>query len=69
MKKIFYKGVSYEALPIDLAGKKKFALYQQNEFMHFIDVDDVDKRSAVSLILEDYYASLKENSKSAVLQD
>lgn len=65
MKRIFYKGVPYESLIIDMEGRKKYALYQNDQFMHFIDEDDVDKKSRVSIILDAYYETLRADEKRA----
>jgi hypothetical protein len=67
MKKIFYKGVPYESLEVAMDGKKKFALYQNNQFIHFIDVDDLDSRSRVSLILDDYYEAVRSSDKMVTI--
>jgi hypothetical protein len=67
MKKIFYKGVPYESLEVSIDGKKKFALYQNNQFVHFIDAEEVDNRSRVSLILDDYYEAVKAADKMVTL--
>lgn len=63
MRRIFYKGIPYESLEVAMDGKKKFALYQNNEFVHFLDMEEIDNRSRVSLILDDYYASVKSSEK------
>ena len=63
MRRIFYKGIPYESLEVALDGKKKFALYQNNEFVHFVDMEEIDNRSRVSLILDDYYESMKSADK------
>jgi hypothetical protein len=67
MKKIFYKGVPYESLVVDIDGRKKFALYENNQFIHFIDVEELDSRSRVSLILEDYYQTVRSADKMAAI--
>ena len=63
MRRIFYKGIPYESLEVALDGKKKFALYQNNEVVHFVDMEEIDNRSRVSLILDDYYESMKSAEK------
>ena len=69
MKRIFYKGVPYESLAVDMEGRKKYALYQNDQFVHFIDEDEVDKKSRVSIILEAYYETLRsEEKKMGVLR-
>ena len=63
MRRIFYKGIPYESLEVAMDGKKKFALYQDNQFVHFLDVEEIDNRSRVSLILDDYYESMRLSEK------
>lgn len=63
MRRIFYKGIPYDSLEVDMDGRKKFALYQNNKFVHFVDMEEIDNRSRVSLILDDYYESMKSADK------
>ncbi|RAW00123.1 hypothetical protein [Pseudochryseolinea flava] len=63
MKRIFYKGIPYESLEVAMDGKKKFALYENNQFIHFVDVEEIDNRSRVSLILDDYYETVRSSDK------
>jgi hypothetical protein len=63
MKKIFYKGVPYESLVVDLEGERKYALYQNDQFMHFVDEEEVDTRSRVSMILDAYYKTIRSSEK------
>ena len=65
MKKIFYRGLPYEGLAVDIEGNRKYALYKNDQFVHFIDEEELDKRSRVSMILDDYYETLKSTPATA----
>jgi hypothetical protein len=69
MKRIFYKGVPYESLIVDLEGTRKYALYQNDQFMHFIDEDELDKKSRVSIILDAYYETIRSGEKKVAALD
>jgi hypothetical protein len=69
MKRIFYKGEPYESLAVDIEGRRKYALYQNDQFMHFIDEEELDKKSRVSIILDNYYEALRSADKSVSVLD
>lgn len=63
MKRIFYKGQPYESLAVDIEGRRKYALYLNDQFVHFIDEEELDKKSRVSIILDNYYEGLRAADK------
>jgi hypothetical protein len=67
MKKIYYKGVPYEYKAVDLGEKRQYSLYENGVLMHFVEEEELDKKSLVTMALESYYNSLKAAYKTAVL--
>jgi hypothetical protein len=67
MKKIYYKGVPYEYNAVDLGEKRQYSLYENGVLMHFVEEEELDKKSLVTMALESYYNSLKAAYKTAVL--
>lgn len=65
MKKVYYKGVPYEYKAVDIGDKCQYSLYQNGLLMHFVEEEELDKRSMVSMVLESYYNSIR----SAVLHN
>lgn len=58
MKKVYYKGHPYEFTVRKISGRRLFALYSDNTFVNEVAEHDLDIKSVVSLILEDYYRDL-----------
>jgi hypothetical protein len=67
MKKIYYKGVPYEYKAVDIGEKRQYSLYENGILMHFVEEEELDKKSLVTMALESYYNSLKAAYKTAVL--
>lgn len=63
MKKVYYKGEPYEYKAVDIGDKRQYSLYQNGLLMHFVEEEELDKKSVVSMVLESYYNSIR----SAVL--
>lgn len=67
MKEVYYKGQPYRYEMVTLAGNRLFVLYrEEGELMHYVREDELDMRTRVSLILQDYYQQL--SPQSPVLQ-
>lgn len=65
MKKVFYKGQPYEYRTTgDTVGKRQFVLYKNGVLTHFVQEEDLDKRSVVSMILDAYYRSIMNEQPS-----
>ena len=58
MKKVFYKGVPYEFTVRKINSQRIFCLYTDSAVVHEVAERDLDTKSVVSLILEDYYNEL-----------
>ena len=67
MKKLYYRGHPYDFEVSELMGKRFFVLYKQGEVVQYVKEDDVDIRSRVSLILDDYYRVPGSSVQSNVL--
>lgn len=59
MKTVYYKGKPYSALVTEILGARKYSLYENDVLVHFVDEEELDKRSIVSMILDTYYRQLK----------
>ena len=55
MKKVYYKGHPYEFQVRNTKGERLFALYQDGALIREVAQSDLDIKSVVSLILEEYY--------------
>ena len=55
MKKLYYRGQAYDFEVAELMGKRFFVLYKNGEVVQYVKEDEVDIRSRVSMILDDYY--------------
>jgi hypothetical protein len=57
MKKLYYRGQPYDFEVSDLLGKRFFVLYDKNgEVVQYVKEDELDIRSRVSMILDEYYS-------------
>lgn len=61
MKTVYYKGNPYSFKTTEVAGKRKYSLYEKDVLKHFVEEEDLDKKSLVSLILDSYYRQLVSN--------
>lgn len=59
MKTVYYKGKPYSALITEILGTRKYSLYENDVLVHFVDEEELDKKSIVSIILDTYYRQLK----------
>lgn len=55
MKKLYYRGQAYDFEVAELMGNRFFVLYRNGEVVQYVKEDEVDIRSRVSMILDDYY--------------
>jgi hypothetical protein len=55
MKKLYYRGQAFDYEVAELMGKRFFVLYKNGEVVQYVKEDEVDIRSRVSIILDDYY--------------
>jgi hypothetical protein len=58
MKKVYFKGHPYEFQVRNTQGGRVFALYQDGSFVREVAQSDLDIKSVVSLILEEYYQEI-----------
>lgn len=58
MKKVYYKGHPYEFQVRTTEGERLFALYKDGAFVREVAQSDLDIKSAVSFILEEYYREI-----------
>lgn len=59
MKTVYYRGEPYTYVITETKGKRKYSLYHSGVLKHFVDEDELDKRSVVSIVLDSYYRQLK----------
>jgi hypothetical protein len=55
MKKVSYKGQSYDYTISEKNGVKQFALFKNGVLQYSVIECDLDKRTVVSLVLENYF--------------
>lgn len=55
MKKLYYRGQPYDFEVSELMGKRYFVLYKDGEVVQYVKEDELDIRSRVSMILDEYY--------------
>ena len=67
MKKLYYRGQPYDYEVAELMGTRFFVLYQNGEVVQYVKEDELDIRSRVSMILDDYYRTPKNPVRSNVL--
>lgn len=69
MKKVYYKGQPYEyKVTGNVPGKRQFQLFSNGILTHFVQEHELDKKSVVSLVLEEYYVNLAGKVRNTVLQ-
>jgi hypothetical protein len=56
MKKLYYRGHPYDFEVAELMGKRFFVLYKNGEVVQYVKEDELDIRSRVSMILDEYYS-------------
>jgi hypothetical protein len=65
MKRVYFRGQPYEyRIQGDVIGKRQFALYKNGVLTHFVQEEDLDKRSLVSMVLDAYYRSIMNEQPS-----
>lgn len=55
MKKLYFRGQPYDFEVSELMGQRYFVLYKDGEVIQYVKEDDLDIRSRVSMILDEYY--------------
>jgi hypothetical protein len=55
MKKLYYRGQPFDFEVSELMGKRYFVLYKDGEVVQYVKEDELDIRSRVSMILDEYY--------------
>lgn len=55
MKKLYYRGQPYDFEVSELMGKRYFVLYKDGKVVQYVKEDELDIRSRVSMILDEYY--------------
>jgi hypothetical protein len=65
MKKLYYKGEPFDFELAQLMGKNFFVLYKNGEVVQYVKEEEVDIRSRVSMILDEYY----QTHKSSILPE
>jgi hypothetical protein len=68
MTKVFYKGHSYEYTVSEKDGVRLFSLYENGVLRYNITESDLDKRSVVSLVLDNYFGKERPKRDSRVEQ-
>jgi len=65
MKKVYFRGQAYDYRTSgEIVGKRQFALYKGGVLTHFVEEEDLDKKSIVSMVLDAYYASIMNEQPS-----
>jgi hypothetical protein len=67
MKKLYYRGQAFDYEIAELMGKRFFVLYKNGEVVQYVKEDEVDIRSRVSMILDDYYKTPQSSTHANVL--
>jgi hypothetical protein len=67
MKKLYYRGHPYDFEVSELMGKRFFVLYKNGEVLQYVKEDELDIRSRVSMILDEYYNVPQTSVRSNVL--
>ena len=67
MKKLYYPGQPYDFEIAELMGKRFFVLYKNGEVVQYVKEDELDIRSRVSMILDEYYNVPQYNVHNHVL--
>lgn len=65
MEKVYYKGHPYEFTVRKNNSHRVFTLYKDNTVVNEVAEHDLDIKSVVSLILEDYYHELTRQEMKA----
>ena len=55
MKEVYYKGQPYQYNVVEVAGKRKFQLFDNSILKYTVEQGELDIRSIVSFILDAYY--------------
>lgn len=65
MKQVFYNGHSYEYRVSERDGVRVFSLYEKGVLRYNLKENDLDKRTLVSLILDNYFSRDRQKSDSS----
>lgn len=52
---VYYKGLPYQYKVAEVGGKKMFSLYKRGILQHFVDEQELDKKTIVSRVLDEYF--------------
>ncbi len=55
MNKLYYRGQPYDFTVSEILGKRYFVLSKDGKVVEHVKEDELDIRSRVSMILDDYY--------------
>jgi hypothetical protein len=67
MKKLYYRGQAFDYEIAELMGKRFFVLYKNGDVVQYVKEDEVDIRSRVSMILDDYYKTPQSSAHANAL--
>jgi hypothetical protein len=67
MKKLYYRGQPYDFEVSELMGKRFFVLYKDGEVVDYVKEDELDIRSRVSMILDEYYSASQSSVRNKVM--
>jgi hypothetical protein len=67
MKKLYYRGQAFDYEIAELMGNRFFVLYKNGEVVQYVKEDEVDIRSRVSMILDDYYKTPQSSTHANAL--
>jgi hypothetical protein len=67
MKKLYYRGQPFDFEVSELMGKRYFVLYKDGEVVQYVKEDELDIRSRVSMILDEYYRMPQSTMQTNIL--
>jgi hypothetical protein len=68
MKEVYYKGQPYNYEVIGLMGQRVYVLYKDGELVEHVKEEELDIRSRVSIILDEYYSLARKNTEPTLLK-
>lgn len=66
MKQVFYNGHLYEYTVSERDGVRLFSLYEKGVLRYNLAENDLDKRTLVSFILDNYFSKQRQKPESAI---
>jgi hypothetical protein len=67
MNKLYYRGIAYDFELTEVNEEPVYALYKDGSLVRHVKEEELDIRSRVSLILDTYYSTLRQNTQNEVL--